>query len=80
MSHIFRCEKWFHRLKVKFERFNVGMYRDEAGDTVRLPPVVLGDLGKDPRKKTLCIYTHLGEIRKFIYTTYAYCVKKTLWL
>jgi nonspecific dipeptidase len=29
------------------------------GQTLVLPPIILGSLGKDPKKKTLCLYGHL---------------------
>lgn len=31
----------------------------DDGTTIDLPPVILGHLGSDPRKKTVCIYGHL---------------------
>lgn len=30
-----------------------------SGEEIALPPIVLGQLGSDPRKKTVCIYGHL---------------------
>lgn len=30
-----------------------------SGDVIPLPPIVLGRLGSDPGKKTVCIYGHL---------------------
>lgn len=30
-----------------------------SGDEIPLPPIVLGQLGSDPGKKTVCIYGHL---------------------
>lgn len=30
-----------------------------SGDEIPLPPIVLGRLGSDPGKKTVCIYGHL---------------------
>jgi len=29
------------------------------GSKLKLPPVLLGELGNDPKKKKLCIYGHL---------------------
>nr|CAB3231965.1 cytosolic non-specific dipeptidase-like [Phallusia mammillata] len=29
------------------------------GETIPLPPIILGTLGNDPKKKTLCVYGHL---------------------
>ena len=30
-----------------------------SGEEIPLPPIVLGQLGSDPAKKTVCIYGHL---------------------
>lgn len=30
-----------------------------SGDEIPLPPIILGRLGSDPGKKTVCIYGHL---------------------
>jgi len=30
-----------------------------SGEQIPLPPIVLGRLGSDPGKKTVCIYGHL---------------------
>lgn len=30
-----------------------------SGEEIPLPPIVLGQLGSDPSKKTVCIYGHL---------------------
>ena len=30
-----------------------------SGEEIPLPPIVLGHLGSDPAKKTVCIYGHL---------------------
>lgn len=29
------------------------------GQVIPLPPVILGSLGNDPKKETLCVYGHL---------------------
>ena len=29
------------------------------GQVIPLPPIILGSLGNDPSKKTLCVYGHL---------------------
>ncbi|CAH0699065.1 unnamed protein product [Spodoptera exigua] len=34
-------------------------YQTIAGEQVKLPPVLVGVLGKDPKKNTICIYGHL---------------------
>ena len=31
----------------------------EDGQVIPLPPILLGHLGNDPKKKTVCIYGHL---------------------
>ncbi|XP_054713176.1 cytosolic non-specific dipeptidase-like [Uloborus diversus] len=38
---------------------DVGQQKLADGKTIPLPPVLLGELGKDPKKKTICIYGHL---------------------
>lgn len=30
-----------------------------SGEEITLPPIILGQLGSDPAKKTVCIYGHL---------------------
>lgn len=30
-----------------------------SGEEIPLPPIILGHLGSDPGKKTVCIYGHL---------------------
>ncbi|XP_072031333.1 cytosolic non-specific dipeptidase-like isoform X1 [Amphiura filiformis] len=37
----------------------VGMQKQPDGSEIPLPPVILGYLGNDPKKKTVCIYGHL---------------------
>lgn len=41
------------------ETVDVGLQKLPDGRTLPLPPVLLGTLGKDPKKKTICIYGHL---------------------
>lgn len=36
--------------------FNVQL---PSGEEIPLPPIILGHLGSDPAKKTVCIYGHL---------------------
>lgn len=43
-------EKWMVKLGVKYECFNIG-YREVDGQKIKLPPVILGTLGKSPDKK-----------------------------
>ncbi|XP_005990781.1 beta-Ala-His dipeptidase [Latimeria chalumnae] len=41
------------------ELVNVGDQKLPNGETIPLPPVVLGEVGKDPLKPTVCIYGHV---------------------
>ncbi|CAG0913409.1 unnamed protein product [Notodromas monacha] len=43
----------------KVEIIDLGNQTLPSGLTLPLPPVLLGILGEDPKKKTLCIYGHL---------------------
>ena len=38
---------------------DIGTEKLHDGTTLPLPPVILGELGTDPKKKTLCVYGHL---------------------
>jgi len=38
---------------------DIGLETFPDGKQLPLPPVLLGELGSDPKKKTLCIYGHL---------------------
>lgn len=46
-------------LGIEVEECNIGHQPLPDGKTIRLPPVLLGILGKDPSKPTVCIYGHL---------------------
>lgn len=46
------AEKWLLRLGVKYECFNIGT-REVNGKRYKLPPVILGNIGKDKEKKTV---------------------------
>ncbi|XP_067001186.1 cytosolic non-specific dipeptidase [Anabrus simplex] len=46
-------------LGAEVELCNVGKQKLPDGATLDLPPVLLGVLGKDPKKKTVCVYGHL---------------------
>lgn len=37
----------------------LGMQKCPDGSEIPLPPIILGTLGSDPKKKTVCIYGHL---------------------
>ncbi|XP_038054212.1 cytosolic non-specific dipeptidase-like [Patiria miniata] len=41
------------------ELADIGMQELEDGTVIPLPPILLGHLGDDPKKKTVCIYGHL---------------------
>jgi nonspecific dipeptidase len=45
--------------KVKCQLVDIGEEKWPDGQTLPLPPVLLGQLGDDPNKKTLCVYGHL---------------------
>lgn len=38
---------------------DVGTQDLPDGRTIPLPPVIIGSFGKDPKKKTVCVYGHL---------------------
>lgn len=41
------------------ELVNIGKQKLPDGSEIPLPPILLGKLGSDPQKKTVCIYGHL---------------------
>uniref|UniRef100_A0A8D2ZUV3 Cytosolic non-specific dipeptidase n=1 Tax=Scophthalmus maximus TaxID=52904 RepID=A0A8D2ZUV3_SCOMX len=41
------------------EMVDIGMQTLPSGEEIPLPPIILGRLGSDPGKKTVCIYGHL---------------------
>uniref|UniRef100_A0ABM0H1L6 Cytosolic non-specific dipeptidase-like n=1 Tax=Saccoglossus kowalevskii TaxID=10224 RepID=A0ABM0H1L6_SACKO len=41
------------------ELVDIGMQKLPDGTEIPLPPILLGQLGNDPKKKTICIYGHL---------------------
>ncbi|XP_022083773.1 cytosolic non-specific dipeptidase-like [Acanthaster planci] len=41
------------------ELVDIGTQKLEDGRVIPLPPILLGHLGDDPKKKTVCIYGHL---------------------
>lgn len=47
------------RLGGTVELVDIGKQKLGSGDEIDLPPIVLGQLGTDPSKKTVCIYGHL---------------------
>ena len=51
--------KDIERLGGSVEMVDIGKQKLPSGEEIPLPPIVLGRLGSDPGKKTLCIYGHL---------------------
>jgi len=47
------------RLGGSVEMVDIGTHKHPSGEELPLPPVILGRLGSDPGKKTVCIYGHL---------------------
>ncbi|XP_001366150.1 cytosolic non-specific dipeptidase [Monodelphis domestica] len=41
------------------ELIDIGMQKLPDGSEIPLPPILLGKLGSDPQKKTVCVYGHL---------------------
>ncbi|CAH1985983.1 unnamed protein product [Acanthoscelides obtectus] len=54
-------ENWLDKLDVKYECFNIG-YHVLEGKKVRLPPIILGRIGNDPKKKTICASLHVDVL------------------
>lgn len=49
------AEAWMLRLGINYEAFTIGNYTLN-GETIQLPPILLGVLGRDSKKKTVrCI-------------------------
>ncbi|NWH73151.1 CNDP2 dipeptidase, partial [Piaya cayana] len=51
--------KDIERLGGTTQLVDIGKQKLPDGSEIPLPPVVLGTLGSDPRKKTVCVYGHL---------------------
>lgn len=55
--------KWLHcklkALGVEAEECDIGTQTLPDGRPLRLPPVILGSLGSDPSKPTVCVYGHI---------------------
>uniref|UniRef100_H2ZQD7 Peptidase M20 dimerisation domain-containing protein n=1 Tax=Ciona savignyi TaxID=51511 RepID=H2ZQD7_CIOSA len=47
------------KLGCTVELVEIGTQTMPEGQVVPLPPIILGNLGNDPKKKTLCVYGHL---------------------
>jgi len=52
-------EKLMTKLGVKCQQFENGQETLPDGSSIKLPPVLYGFLGEDPKKKTLLVYGHL---------------------
>ncbi|NXU60427.1 CNDP2 dipeptidase, partial [Horornis vulcanius] len=51
--------KEIERLGGTTKLMDIGKQKLPDGSEIPLPPIVLGTLGTDPRKKTVCVYGHL---------------------
>ncbi|XP_022524268.1 cytosolic non-specific dipeptidase [Astyanax mexicanus] len=51
--------KDIERLGGTVELVDIGKQKLPGGEEIPLPPIILGRLGSDPGKKTVCIYGHL---------------------
>jgi len=51
--------KQMQSLGATAELVDIGMQKQPDGTEIELPPIVFGNLGADPKKKTLLIYGHL---------------------
>ncbi|XP_076865968.1 cytosolic non-specific dipeptidase isoform X2 [Brachyhypopomus gauderio] len=51
--------KDIERLGGSVELVDIGKEKLPGGEEIPLPPIILGRLGSDPGKKTVCIYGHL---------------------
>nr|CAD7396350.1 unnamed protein product [Timema poppensis] len=62
-DEIVKMIKWaearLKKLGAEVELCDIGLQELPDGETLPLPPVLLGWLGKDPKKKTVCLYGHL---------------------
>lgn len=52
-------QTWMDKLGCTTELVDVGMQTLPDGSKIPLPPVLMGNLGSDPKKKTVCVYGHL---------------------
>ncbi|KAM4705932.1 cytosolic non-specific dipeptidase [Rhinophrynus dorsalis] len=53
------CAKEIERLGGSTELVDIGKQKLPDGTEIPLPPIILGKLGSDPGKKTVCVYGHL---------------------
>ncbi|CAG8448886.1 15812_t:CDS:10 [Funneliformis mosseae] len=58
---VFRMGNWlielFKKLGISYEAVDVGNHV-MSGKTLKLPPILLGSYGNDPKKKTILVYGH----------------------
>ena len=64
-----KCCEWtlnqLRSLGATGELVEIGMQTLPDGSQIELPPLVIGNLGSDPNKKTVLIYGHLGSFLDF---------------
>lgn len=55
------CQKWIDKLGGDSELYENPLKEQKLDDgtTIPLPPILLGQFGNDPKKKTVCVYGHL---------------------
>ncbi|KAL1517409.1 hypothetical protein ABEB36_001176 [Hypothenemus hampei] len=62
-QEVFRMMEWaqsqMQKLGATTELRDLGNQQFSDGTTIKLPPILLGNLGSDPKKKTVLIYGHL---------------------
>lgn len=59
------AERWLTELGIKYECFDIGYQTAEDGTKQRFPPIILGTLGKDPKKKTVSYSLSWPQIRSW---------------
>jgi nonspecific dipeptidase len=52
---------WVEKLGGTATLNEIGEQRMPSGETVPLPPILTGQIGSDPAKRTVVLYGHLGE-------------------
>ncbi|KAJ3415216.1 hypothetical protein HDV05_005356 [Chytridiales sp. JEL 0842] len=59
---VFRMGEWLHTELKRLEFTNIHLHhpgtQELEGQTLQLPPIVLGTYGTDPKKKTVLVYGH----------------------
>jgi nonspecific dipeptidase len=59
VTQVKEVAKFIEKLGGSVELADVGKQKLEDGTEIPLPPVILGQLGNDPKKKMICLYGHL---------------------